>query len=73
MNTAPQELLKEYVKIQRFSNTTKIMTAMKEMFRDVIQTAMEVELDEELGRERCQRAELSEAAPTTAAGTPGRR
>ena len=73
MNTAPQELLKEYVKIQRFSNTTKIMTAMKEMFRDVIQTAMEVELDEELGRERCQRAELSEAAPTTATGTPGRR
>ena len=73
MNTAPQELLKEYVKSQRFSNTTKIMTAMKEMFRDVIQTAMEVELDEELGRERCQRAELSEAAPTTATGTPGRR
>ena len=73
MNTAPQELLKEYVKIQRFSNTTKIMTAMKEMFRDVIQTAMEVELDEELGWERCQRAELSEAAPTTATGTPGRR
>ena len=73
MNTAPQELLKEYVKSQRFSNTTEIMTAMKEMFRDVIQTAMEVELDEELGRERCQRAELSEAAPTTATGTPGRR
>ena len=73
MNTAPQELLKEYVKIQRFRKTTKIMTAMKEMFRDVIQTAMEVELDEELGRERCQRAELSEAAPTTATGTPGRR
>ena len=32
---------------------------MKEMFRDVIQTAMEVEL----GRERCQRAEASETAP----------
>ena len=63
MNTAPQELLKEYVKSQRFSSTAEIMTAMKEMFRDVVQAAMEVELDEELGRERCQRAELSEAAP----------
>ena len=39
------------------------MTAMKEMFRDVVQTAMEVELDEELGRERCQRAERSNTAP----------
>ncbi len=37
------------------------MAAMKEMFRDVIQTVMEVEMDEELGRERCQRAETSSA------------
>ena len=36
---------------------------MKEMFRDVVQTALEVELDEELGRERCQRAEASNAVP----------
>ena len=56
MNTAPQELLKEYVKSQNFVSTLEIMEAMEEMFRDVIQTAMEVELDEELGRERCQRA-----------------
>ena len=63
MQTAPQELLKEYVKSQQFSSTAEIMTAMKEMFRDVVQTAMEVELDEELGRERCQRAEVSDTAP----------
>ena len=63
MNTAPQELLKEYIKSQQFTNTTEIMAAMKEMFRDVIQTVMEVELDEELGRERCQRAEASKTAP----------
>lgn len=31
------------------------MQAMKEMFRDVLQTVMEVEMDEELGRERCER------------------
>ena len=63
MNAAPQELLKEYVKSQRFTSTAEIMTAMKEMFRDVVQTAMEVELDEELGRERCQRAEVSDTSP----------
>ncbi len=51
MQAAPQELLKEYVKSQHFSSTSEIMQAMKEMFRDVIQTAMEVKLDEELGRE----------------------
>ena len=63
MNTAPQELLKEYVKSQHFTSTAEIMAAMKEMFRDVAQTALEVELDEELGRERCQRAEASDTAP----------
>ena len=61
MNTAPQELIKEYVQSQHFTSTAEIMAAMKEMFRDVIQTVMEVEMDEELGRERCQRSETSSA------------
>ena len=38
MNAVPQELLKEYVKSQNFTSTAEIMEAMKEMFRDVIQT-----------------------------------
>ena len=63
MMTAPQELLKEYVKRQHFTSTAEIMTAMKEMFREVVETAMAVELDEELGRERCQRAEGSGGTP----------
>ena len=54
--SAPQELLKQYVQSQNFTSTADIMAAMKEMFRDVIQQVMEVEMDEELGRERCQRA-----------------
>ena len=61
MTTAPQELLKEYVQSQHFTSTAEIMTAMKEMFWDVVQTVMEVEMDEELGRERCQRAETTSA------------
>lgn len=55
--STPQELLKQYVQSQQFTSTADIMAAMKEMFRDVIQQVMEVEMDEELGRERCQRAE----------------
>ena len=41
MQPVPQDLLKEYVQSQHFSSTTEIMEAMKEMFRDVIQTVME--------------------------------
>ena len=63
MQSAPQNLLKEYVQSQKFTSTAEIMQAMKEMFRDVIQTVMEVEMDEELGRERCQRSEQPEEEP----------
>ncbi len=63
MKPVPQELMKEYVKSQHFSSTAEIMTAMKEMFRDVIQQVMEVEMDEELGRERCQRSQEPDDAP----------
>ena len=54
MQPVPQDLLKEYVQSQRFTSTADIMQAMKEMFRDVIEQVMEVEMDEELGHERCQ-------------------
>lgn len=60
MQPVPQDLLKEYVQSQHFTSTTEIMDAMKEMFRDVIQTVMEVEMDEELGRERCERSDEPE-------------
>ena len=57
MQSAPKNLLKEYVQSQQFTSTADIMQAMKEMFRDVLEQVMEVEMDEELGRERCQRSE----------------
>lgn len=56
MQRVPQDLLREYVKSQHFTSTSDIMQAMKEMFRDVIQQVMEVEMEEELGHERCQRS-----------------
>ena len=60
MKAAPSEMMKEYVQSQHFTSTADIMAAMKEMFRDVVQTVMEVEMEETLGRERCQRAETTE-------------
>ena len=60
MQSAPKDLLKEYVRSQQFSSTAEIMQAMKEMFRDVIEQVMEVEMDDELGRQRCQRSEEAE-------------
>ena len=63
MQPVPQDLLKEFVQSQHFTSTADIMQAMKEMFRDVIQQVMEVEMDEELGRERCQRSEELEGTP----------
>ena len=49
MEHTPKEMLKAYVDRQKFSSTTEIMDAMKEMFRDVLQQVMESELDAELG------------------------
>ena len=63
MQNAPQELLRQYVQSQHFTSTAEIMNAMKEMFRDVIQQVMEVEMDEELGRERCQRVAEENPSP----------
>ena len=56
MQSAPKDLLKEYVQSQQFTSTAEIMQAMKEMFCDVIEQVMEVEMDDELGREGCQRS-----------------
>ena len=41
MEKTPKEVLKAYVDSQKFSSTTQIMDAMKEMFRDVLQQVME--------------------------------
>ena len=55
MEKTAKEMMKAYVDSQKFSSTTEIMDAMKEMFRDVLQQVMESELDAELGNEKSQR------------------
>lgn len=36
MNKAPVEMMREFVKSQNFTTTDEVMTAMKEMFKDVL-------------------------------------
>jgi len=55
MTATPAELMKEYVNSQKFSSTTEVMVAMKEMFKDVLQQVMECELDNKLGYEKSER------------------
>lgn len=55
MPVTPREMMKEYVNSQKFSSTTEVMAAMKEMFRDVLQEVMECELDNKLGYEKSER------------------
>ena len=60
MELTPKELMKQYVDSQKFTSTTEIMQAMKDLFRDAIQQVMESELDVELGYEKCERMSDSE-------------
>jgi len=52
MSAIPKEVLKEFIREQKFSNTTEVMEAIKDMFRDVLQEIMEAELETELGYEK---------------------
>ena len=47
--------MREYVRSQSFTSTDDIMTAMKDIFRDILQQVMECELSDELGYEKSER------------------
>ena len=42
----PKELIKEYVKKEKFTNTTDIMESIKSMFADVRNEVLQCEMDE---------------------------
>ena len=52
MEKTSKELLKEFVKSQKFTSTTDIMNSMKELFSDALQAVMEAEFEENLGYEK---------------------
>lgn len=44
MAKAPTEMMREFVRSQNFTSTDEVMTAMKDMFKDILQEVMECEL-----------------------------
>ena len=55
MAKAPTEMMREFVRSQNFTSTDEVMTAMKDMFKDILQEVMECELSDELGYEKSER------------------
>lgn len=59
MESRSSQLMREYVNSQKFSSTSEIMVAMRDMFRDALQQVMEGELEETLGYEKSERLSKS--------------
>jgi len=59
MSSVSKDLIRQMVKEEQFGSTKEIMEAIKGMFKDVLQEAMEAELDEQLGYERYEKSEVS--------------
>lgn len=55
MAKAPAEMMREFVRSQNFTSTDEVMTAMKDMFKNILQEVMECELAHELGYEKSER------------------
>lgn len=59
MSKVSKELLRSCVKEQNFKSSNDVLTAMKEMFADVLQEALEAEMDTHLGYDRYEISEKS--------------
>ena len=60
MAKAPTEMMREFVKSQNFTSTDEVMTAMKDMFKDILQEVMECEFADKLGYEKSERTSNDE-------------
>jgi len=52
MSNLSKEVLRDYIKEQNFKNPDEVLSAMKDMFRDVLQETLESEMDTTLGYDR---------------------
>ena len=62
MEKVPAEMMREFVRSQKFTSTDEVMTAMKNMFKDILQEVMECELADELGYEKSERTSNNECS-----------
>lgn len=49
MSKIAKELIREFIKEEKLTTTSEVLTSLKEMFREVLQESLEVELEEKLG------------------------
>ena len=52
MSNISKEILREYINEQKFTSPDEVLTAMKSMFRDVLQETLEAEMDSQLGYDK---------------------
>ena len=57
MSNISKDVLRNYVKDQNFKNPDEVLAAMKDMFKDVLQEALEAEIDTQLGYDKYDVAE----------------
>lgn len=57
MSQLSKELLRNYVKEQKFANVNEVLASLKSLFKDVIQEALEAEMDETLGYDKYEAIE----------------
>lgn len=55
-----EDMMREFVRNQKFTSTDEVMTAMKKMFKDILQEVMECELDDKLDCEKSERTSKDE-------------
>lgn len=55
MSMIPKEVIRELIKESKFTSTTDVMNAIKDMFKDVLQEIMEAELNAKLGYNKQER------------------
>jgi len=52
MSKIPKEILRDYINEQEFKTPDDVLSAMKEMFKDVLQESLEAEMDTQLGYDK---------------------
>ena len=52
MSENSKEILRNYINDQKFSSPNEVLAAMKVMFKDVLQEALEAEMDSQLGYDK---------------------
>ncbi|MBU3102481.1 MULTISPECIES: IS256 family transposase [Clostridium] len=57
MSNISKEVLRDYINEQKFTNPTEVLTAMKSMFKDILQETLEAEMDSQLGYDKYELSE----------------